>query len=460
MRHSLRQRLLVLIALATVTVWITVAWIQLRVATHEVNLLFDAHIAEAANNLQDLIASELREHYVTDPHTTDVESLVFIELHEHLKVPAYASDHAYEIHFGMNHQEFRSPNAPSAPFAPLGAVGFRDAELDGAPWRVFSVASAREPIQVAVAEPYSVRQAALGRFRNQLLFPPVVGLVVLLACAWRAIGWGLQPLALTVNEVDRREPRNLTALEGAHLPHEIRPLITALNRLLARLGGALDAAQRFTADAAHELRTPLAGIRTQAEVARSVTDPGQRDRALGLIVAGVERMTHLVVQLLTLARLEPDLVRQQFIRVDLHALVAKCIGEASASGQARAVTFKINIAANLAILGNVELIALALRNLLQNALQYGKADGTVIVSAEVDAAGRTVLHVDDDGDGVPVAEHPRVLERFYRRASAAGHGSGLGLAIVSQCAALHRADLQLTMSPSGGLRASLAFPRA
>jgi len=288
---------------------------------------------------------------------------------------------------------------------------------------------------------------------------PLVALIpLLLAIAWVTVGYGLAPLTGLAGAVRGRGAHSLDPLPAAGLPDELAPLAAALNDLLARLARALAQQREFTADAAHELRTPLAAIRLQAQLVERAGTEAERAEAMGDLRAGIARATRLIDQLLTLARLDPEAGERPFERCDLRRLLAEVVAEAADAAHERGVALAAEDGAPAEITGYPAALRTLAGNLVHNAVRYTPEGGRVraAVRRESDAV---VLEVTDDGPGIAPEERARVTDRFYRVPGNATGGSGLGLAIVRKIAELHRARLVLEDGPGGkGLRAGVRFP--
>jgi two-component system, OmpR family, sensor kinase len=278
---------------------------------------------------------------------------------------------------------------------------------------------------------------------------------------WVVVGRGLSPLRRLTRALDTRHPEALEPLPDARLPFEVQPLVRALNALLERLSAAIETQKAFVADAAHELRTPLAAVQIQAQlVARAQDDCARRD-AMTDLQAGVTRATRLAEQLLALARAEPD-GRAASGSVDLHALVEDCVLAYAPLAQQRGVDLGIERSEPATVTGDPEALRVMLNNLLDNATKYTPSGGRVDVFLQVDD-GHPVVSIGDSGPGIPEAERDRVFDRFYRVGAGASRartdvaGSGLGLAIVRRIALQHRATISLGDSQAGGLLVSVRF---
>ena len=301
-----------------------------------------------------------------------------------------------------------------------------------------------------------------GEIAEHLLLPMLYALPGLALVLVVAVGFSLRPLRRLTDEVATRAPDRLTPITSADTPSEIVPLIRRLNALFAEIDRALENERRFTADASHELRTPLAALRAQAQVALAATDGAQRRHALEQIILGCDRATHLVAQLLTLARLDagtPHAMQDLALRRVAEEILAMSAGDAIAchcdlvlcDGDAR-------------VRGDALLLEVLLRNLVENSLRHGGATRIEVSIAPEDA--RAVLTVVDNGRGIPVDQRERVQQRFCRGAGAVrldtvpgagarGHnfcssaGSGLGLSIVGRIAELHGGTFEIG-SPAAG----------
>jgi two-component system sensor histidine kinase TctE len=289
----------------------------------------------------------------------------------------------------------------------------------------------------------------------QLLLIVFAGLML-----WYAVGRGLAPLEALRREIESRSHRDLSALPVEQTPHEVRPLIRAMNELLERLSLALASQQRFIADAAHQLRTPIAGLKTQTELALRQTPTGEAHGTLKQLRSATEQATHLVNQLLSLARAEPPAGRVQSTeRIDLEALARGATTEWVPRAIERNVDLGFDDASQTALVeGDPFLLREMLNNLLDNAVRYTQPGGQVTVRV-TRSGGRATLTVEDNGPGIPEAERARVFERFYRVLGTGAEGCGLGLAIVREIAQSHAAEVKLTPASGGtGTIVRVVFP--
>jgi len=338
--------------------------------------------------------------------------------------------------------------------------GYSNVIDNGREWRLYTHVVGNHALQVAHAldeRREIAAQTALRTLLPLLALIPFLGVLI-----WYAVGRGLRPLDAMSRAVAKRRPDAMAPLAEATLPSELRPLAGSLNALLARLDDALSAQRRFTADAAHELRTPLAAVRLQVELAERAPDPEARAAALTELKSGVDRAARLVEQLLMMARFEPDAPEDAATAVDLTPIVHDALVARAALAEDKRIDMGCARTAPVAVRGDAASLAMLLANLLDNALRYTPAGGRIDVAVD-DDQGQAVLSVADTGPGIPAAERERVFERFHRGTSAISapdaNGSGLGLSIVRRIAHAHRATVTLGEGPSGrGLTVSVRFP--
>ncbi|MBB71641.1 MAG: two-component sensor histidine kinase [Legionellales bacterium] len=352
-----------------------------------------------------------------------------------------------------------SANSPLEPLSNF-ADGFSNAKIHNQPWRVFTTRAPQSDLIVVVAERYDTRAELGHRIARDdiyimLLTYPLLGLLI-----WIIIGKGLSPLKTAAIEVAKRQSSNLEPVDLTSVPEEIKPLVDELNKLLLRLEGALEREKRFAADAAHELRTPLAALKGQAQLAIKATDPKEANDALSKLITGVDRCTHIVQQLLTLSRIVPD--EEQRIQdarpIKLRNVAIEQMAQLAPTALEKNIDLELNCKdEKLKVMGNFTALGILLRNLIDNAIRYSPENSFVKVDIYREGK-RAILKVTDNGPGIPAELRSRVFERFYRVLGTKQKGSGLGLAIVQQIASLHKAELLLGTPPTGqGLEIKLVF---
>jgi two-component system sensor histidine kinase QseC len=440
---SIRRWLLKRLLLTVVGLWLALAVLVYWSTQHEVEEVLDSELAQYARVLQTLAAA--RQSDTSAALAIGAYSGQRSDVGHHyerkLRLQVWSVDGKLLLH---------STDAPADDPVPTVA-GY--AIQPGAPhqWRTFTLLGGPHDAVVRVAERADVRsemvvEIALSQLAPGLLVLPISALLV-----WIVVGKGLQPLHRIAAEVSRRSPDQLEPLRQLAVPTEIKPLVDALNRLFERLQTTFERERRFLADAAHELRTPLAAIKAHAQAAIGASDPAQRRRALDNIVRGVDRAAHLEAQLLSLARLDPEAREAlQPVLVNLTRLAREVLSELAPAAIAKEVELDLEGEEDLRTLGDMDLLGILLRNLVDNAIHHTPPAGAVHVTLSQET-GRALLSVSDTGPGIPAAERERVFERFYRGQNRHGSGSGLGLSIVRRIAELHGARVRLRSAPSGGL---------
>jgi two-component system sensor histidine kinase QseC len=379
------------------------------------------------------------------------------ELEEHLAGHRYEKKVAFQIWVGHDRYVFRSPQAPEVPLSTADS-GFSNETIDSHRWRVVTLSEQGGLIRVQVGERFEIRRELIHRITLRLLVPLIIGLPLLALLIWVSVGRSLAPFRRLARDIAARDPSSLQPIGVNPIPVEAKPLVSALNGLFARLQQAFEREKRLTADAAHELRTPLAGLRTQAEVAQRAIDEREKHNALSQLIKGVDRTTHLVEQLLTMARLDPEMGLQDFQSVDLREIASEVLAELSNGAIEREIDIEFHGDGPNIVRGNADALRVLVRNLVDNAIRYTPHGGRVVVSL-ISVRRQIELTVDDSGPGIAPDQRERVFERFYRGHESAAAGSGLGLSIVRRIAALHDASVILGTSTYGGLDVRVVFQK-
>ncbi|KAA3628108.1 MAG: two-component sensor histidine kinase [Proteobacteria bacterium] len=442
MKRSLRLRLLLILVALFSLVWVLVTTASYYAAQHEIEELFDAQLAQYARTLQALTQHELEE----DEHEQ-------IQLDNSFLGHTYEKKVMFQVWNGPT-LVLHSGTAPDRPMSDL--FGFTDRDIDGATWRVFALPGAKEAAAIQVAERYDVREELVNKISLQVLYPLIIALPLLAIVLWFAVGGGLRPLRALTREVGARSPHELQPLPDNAAPKELAPLVAAINGLLAQLRRALESERRFTADAAHELRTPLAALKMQAQVAQGAVQREERMTAIDNIVTNVDRGTRLVEQLLTLARLDPEVTQKETEAVDLAALAAQVVGEYAPDAIRKGVDLGLEEGSRGQIRGLPEAVRVMLRNLVDNAVKYTPAGGRVDVGVSESHQG-VIVSVADSGPGIDPELRERVFNRFYRVVGNEEEGSGLGLSIVQRIAELHQAQVAFDAEYGPGLKVVVRF---
>nr|WP_229459330.1 sensor histidine kinase [Massilia cavernae] len=354
------------------------------------------------------------------------------------------------------------PRPPDPENYRSGGVHFRDDVMHGAEVRVaFSYVNLRPAAQdtaphaalVQVAETLDKRAHLANEIIKGVILPQFIILPIVLALVWFALARGLSPLAELQARIRARRPDDLSPIDSRQVPEEISPLVGSLNDMLGRLSQTIDMQKRFIADAAHQMKTPLAGMRMQSELALRQLDPDEIHRSLEQLAKSSESATRLVNQLLALARAENQPhTGLAFEQIDLNELARGVVQDWVQASFASRIDLGFEAGdTSVNIDGNAMMLRELLSNLIDNAIRYTPAGGSVTVRVRSDA-GQAILEVEDTGPGIAPAERANVFERFYRILGSSASGSGLGLSIVREIAQQHGAEVDVFSNPRGFAR--------
>lgn len=429
--YSLRRRLIASVLGASVLVWLVSLAVVVHVAWRETSDVFDDALKESARLVLALGSAQAPGGVSGGPAARGEAAK--LELH-------------YQLVSRDGRVLRRGEDAPAQPFSAAfsNRKGYENVRVDGRAWRVYLLRAEGQDLQVQIGQPWDERLELLEEIAEDLLWPMLALLVLLGGFCWFVIRRLLQPLERTAARIAAQSPDDLRPVPSADEPREVLPIVQALNGVFGRLGHALQAERRFTADAAHELRTPLAalGMRIQLMQRQQAAAHGAPIDLQGLRNE-VDRCTALTESLLALARLDPErpesLVKEP---VDLAALFDRLAATRTAGFDAAVLAD----ARGLVLEANAALLESALRNLVDNALRYGASQ--VAIEATATDAGVQIA-VRDDGPGVSDADRARLTERFFRVLGTGQTGSGLGLSIVARIAALHGASLRFERGIGG-----------
>ncbi len=432
---SIRQRLLVGLVVGLSVVLGLAGYATYRQARAEIDALFDYQLQQTALALrrQNLLALAI------SGEAGEGEGDLLVQIRDRGVGLLYVSRQAWELPFATE-------------------PGFADLLWRNERWRLFALYAGNRIVQVAQPTRLRLRMSADIALRNVapfLLLLPGMALVI-----WFGVGAGLRPLHRLAADIQQRRPEALEPVAADGLPAEITPLVDALNGLLTRLADTLAAQRQFIADAAHELRTPLTAVRLQAEMAQRATDATERAGTLDALRTGLLRTSHLMEQLLAMARLDAAPATVLIGTVDLLDLARRVVVEFAPIADHRTLDLGLLPSDAITVAGDPDELHTLLSSLVENALRYTPDGGRVDVQVQR-TGDEAVLTVSDTGPGIPEAERARVFDRFYRGAHATAPGSGLGLAIVQRIANRHRASLRLEdAEPGRGLRVMVRWPVA
>lgn len=440
---SLGGRLLLFIGMAILLVAVLQGAFAYRNALEQTDTLFDYQMQQTAFALRAGLPVDVKGRAQgAPPEDENNEFIVQVWTNEGLRI-------------------FESALGEALP--QMAVLGFADVPARGTTYRVFSLQTRSQVIQIA--QDMRVRQLLARAAAWRSLLPVVLLLPLLALAVWWVIRRSLTPVQRVRRELALRQPQDLAPVAEHDLPDEMRPLVQEFNSLLQRVREAFETQQNFVADAAHELRSPLAALQLQLQLLRKATDSTEREAAQARLAEGIERARRLVEQLLALARQEAKPQTEGAPLADLRLLVEQALVDAAPAAQAKGLDMGLSEEpqqqSSFSVPADTEALAVLLRNLLDNAIKYVPAGGRVDVGWLQDEQGRALV-VEDSGAGIAAAERQRVLQRFVRGQGAGGMagGSGLGLAIVQSIAKSSGAELLLDESPQlGGLRVRVIWPQ-
>lgn len=466
MKLSIRKFLLINLLLAITATTSITAIGNYYLDQQDIQNNLDSLLSQAALSFQTLIGNDLKTHNLAElqKNLNNIPDLAKQFLTEanavHLET-IYLNEYEFQVWGHNGKLLLRSADAPQEPLAPF-KTGFSDKLINGKPWRVVTIQNPVQNLTIMLAEHYNVRNH-LGHLIMKddlyimLLTYPLSGILI-----WFIIGKGLSSIRRVTKEVSQRAADHLDPVDLEAVPIEIKPLVDELNKLFLRLKQAFEREQRFAADAAHELRTPLAALRTQAQVALKTLDAKEKQIQLRNVVAGVDRCTHVIQQLLTLCRMTPESTTlEDLVEIDLPKIATEVIAQLAPSAVDKQIEIEL-IAKDPSciMMGNATGIHALIRNLVDNAIRYTPIGGFIKVHIESEN-NNVILRVIDNGPGIPADLRSRVFERFFRVLGTKAQGSGLGLAIVQQIVRLHKGIVVLGVPPSGiGLEIEVTFAKA
>jgi two-component system sensor histidine kinase QseC len=427
---SLRRRMAIAAAGAACTVFLILGLLVYRAVASSTATQFDEMLQQQAT-----LALRYADHEYNEGESVVPRSLA-------AGTQAMPLDVVYQITTRADQFLYRSPGAPQAPLAVGNGPGYSNAVLDGRSWRVYSLSSGVTPLVIHVAEPLEYRDAALSRMLHAVALPLLFALVLLTVLIGVVTERAFRPMRRMAADLAGRDADDLSAVNTAAMPIETHALGVALNGLLARHAEVLARERRFTADAAHELRTPLAALRAQAQVASRAATPSEARRALDKLQANIDRTTHLMSQLLSLARLEPGSVVGAGQSTPASVVVDLVLEDLAQAARDKQVEITLEGCAQR-LPGSPEVLYLLLRNLLENSIRHVSRQGRIGLTV-TERDQYAALSITDNGPGIPSAERSRALERFYRIPGSASSGSGLGLSIVGRVVELLAGEIELS----------------
>ena len=451
---SIRRRTLTLIIGLLLAGLAVLSLFNLHDSNHEIAEVYDAQLAQSARLLQGVmrmpLASKQHAELYRAFNTALGEAVPRGDGHP------YERKIAFQVWSPGGEVLVHTASAPSFSSPPT-QTGFSDVvDVNRRHWRAFLLEDPQNGMRIWVGERDDVRADLVDRIVRHTLWPNIVGSLLLAAMVWLAIGWGLKPLADMAETLRARHSGSLEPLQLAPLSSELEPMQAALNRMLAQIQEVLGRERRFIADAAHEMRTPLAVLRVHAQNLLEAGTEQERRESLEFLISGVDRTSRLVNQLLTMARLEPQANPPPLQRIDLSETVRNSLVQLTPWLLSKNLELIFDVSEQpFYVSANPASIDIALSNLITNAANFSPEHGVIAVQLN-QADGFCHLTVDDQGPGIDESCRERLFERFYSRGTA--QGAGLGLTIVNTIAMRLNGRIELVNRAEGGLRATLSIP--
>ncbi len=433
---SIRKRLLLWLTSALLIASLVLGLVTYQITKSEIDEMFDANLQQ--------VAIALRTQF----------PLPAVEQQAPETGKKVANEDDYVIQLWDTKDKLAYASHPNISLPLLKHKGLHSVSFQGDDWRVYSSPVGNGYIQVAQSlddRLSTVKEVVSAIIVPGFIFVPLFGLLI-----WLAVGRGLRPLINLSDDVEALGPQAMTPLVQDNVPQEIKPLTSALNNLLERLKAAMELQRQFTADAAHELRSPLTAINLQLEILERASTVEERNSALHTLKQGIQRSIHLVQQLLMLARLEPNVSAKPFISIDFLELARLSVAQFILIAEEKKIDLGLDNRGCVLLTGDHESLRILLNNLIDNAIQHTPSGGKIDISAR-QTSHSIAVEVSDSGPGIPLSERERVLDRFYRAATKT-QGTGLGLSIVRAIADNHNAQLKLLDSYLGGLSVRVIFP--
>jgi two-component system OmpR family sensor kinase/two-component system sensor histidine kinase QseC len=429
--RSIRARLLLGLLLLVAVMSLIVGSITYRRVLGEISTLFDYQLRQMALSLGD--QASVLSGYPLPPQAQNSDFVVQI----------------WDI-FGTR------VFSPQLPFVSNAVLDYSDLTFQGKRWRVYVLANRTSVIQVA--QPWSVRETLAREAAVRIVVPLLLLLALMAAAAAWIVARAMRPLKGLTTQLEHRDIHSLAPLAAPDLPAEVSPLVEELNRLLDRLSDAFASQRAFVADAAHELRSPLTALSLQLQLLERARDEPERALATSRLRAAIERATHLVAQLLTLARNEPEGPAGDPNPVALATIAHNAVADVQPLAQQRRIQIDVDAPGEITVKAEAEALQILVRNLLDNAVRYSPEGSLVRLRVYRNPRAQAVLEVSDQGPGIAAADRSRAFARFYRAPGATAGGSGLGLAIVKAIAQRHAAAVTLGDAEPHGLRVEVLFP--
>lgn len=430
---SLRKKLLAWISIPVLLAGFFIALLAFAFSWHEIEEVYDAQLVHSAK-----VLLQLTEHEILENGQIQLGSENLNLQHRYEKKIAFRIWHNDRlVAQSANAENFDDFQAPP---------GFSDQNLDGKPWRFFVFLDPSTGLRTETSERYAIRYEMIGQLMWSLFIPALLFIPMIILVIWIGVRKSLKPLIQVSNTVDERRPDDLTPIPFDGIPSETLPLIQALNRLFSRIEESFRHEREFTDNAAHELRTPLAAMKTQTQVLmKKAAQMPDCHEGLKNLNAIIDRSTHLIEQILALSRLQNE--DAPLMEMSLSECVTEIVEELAPISEMKRQNLQVKISDSITIHGNFESLSILVRNILDNAIKYTPEGGIIGISVSDD--GR--VKISDTGPGLPDIDKKRAFERFVRMDRTGEIGSGLGLSIAKRIADMHHASIRLEDNKPHGL---------
>lgn len=433
-----------MLLLSTLLLWGTILYFTWWRTSGEINNVYNAELALVAQLLAVATEHESAE-FDLDDYQAD------------LSASGFTFPLLFQVWSHENRLMVRGPEAPDYPLSSSIINGYTDSVINGEGWRVYTLNLIEQNYRVQVARSHMTSRQLVRAFVLDVIKPLLIALP-LSGILWFVVRQGLEPLREVTRLIAERDYNHLNPVQPSHVPEEIAGMVGELNGLLARLRKAIDRNSRFTADVAHELRTPIAGMLVQLQSSTSGSGDEEVIRGFEQVEKGLNRLNHVINQLLVLASIEPDRIRHGFALLDLEALAQEVLAEISPQALNKEIEMSLECSGSVSMNGNRELIGILLSNLVSNAIKFTPDNSRVAIRINAREGG-VELSVEDDGVGIPDDKKKWVFERLNRLPGETEAGAGLGLSIAREICELHQGSIELRDPEQGtGLIVKLFFP--
>ena len=473
-RESMRLRLMLLMIGIFIVAAASAGYLINRNSIHELEEILNANLAQSTRAIYQVLKDDI-EGGNTDPLQKFADSYAGLQNLTEEQLSQQYGDSEYEraeqldyqrqIYIHVTNTEKNidiNSRGQKLVFPSPVPQGYFSLQENDQLWHFYSVSNESDTSRLSMGQRADHRDELLSEISETVFVPMFIVIPFLALALWWGSGRGIRPLRRLSAEIARRESDNLEPITDQHTTTETRPVVEALNALLERLRSALASERRFTADASHELRTPIASIQVQLDVLDRARDDTEKQTAIDSMSKSTDRMSHLVEDLLALARLDGQADGLNLEPVDLRAVIVDTIADMAFSALEREIEISLEGDQSLPLITNEHLHRLIFSNLLSNAIKYTPAGGTVEVTL-IKHSGAASYSVMDSGPGIEAGQLQRITDRFYRiQDDASQHiaGAGLGLSIANSAAELLGADLDFGNRQQGGLIATFAMPLA